>query len=115
MEASVGVRVAAVAPGLVLTPLWSENPDKMAFVDQTRDEWVTPEEVAEATLALIEKDKIGGEKVRGGTVLEVGKGSTRVVEILHDKGPSGPGLGATGRGDSMEKLVERLTGGEWGS
>lgn len=83
LEAQLGIRVVAVAPGVVRTPLWEENPDKLAFLDPEHDGWVTPEEVAVAMLRLAEEDEFVG-----GTVLEVGKGHTRVVGYLNDPGPS---------------------------
>ncbi|KAJ5238967.1 hypothetical protein N7468_003586 [Penicillium chermesinum] len=74
LEPLHGIRVNAVAPGLVKTPLWTEHPDKLANIDPTRDAWVTPMEVAEAMLNCVES----GSKI-GGTVVEVGAGRTRVV------------------------------------
>lgn len=83
LEATHGIRVSAVAPGVVRTPLWEENPEKMAYLDPERDGWVTPEEVAAAMLRCVED-----EKLPGGTILEVGKDSMRVVGYLNDPGPS---------------------------
>ncbi|KAM0552456.1 hypothetical protein ACHAPJ_008017 [Fusarium lateritium] len=79
---SVGIRVNAVAPGVVRTPLWTEHPEKLKFVDETQDAWVTPYEVAQAMLACVEND----DNV-GGTVLEVGKNNTRQVGVFNDPGP----------------------------
>lgn len=83
LDPTLGIRVTAVAPGVVRTPLWEENPDKLAFLDPERDGWVTPEEVAVAMLRCVEE-----EGLVGGTILEVGKGHTRVVDYLNDPGPS---------------------------
>lgn len=83
LEAQLGIRVTAVAPGVVRTPLWEENADKMAFLDPERDGWITPDEVAVAMLRCVEE-----EGLVGGTILEVGKGHTRVVGYLNDPGPS---------------------------
>lgn len=78
------VRVSAVAPGIIKTPLWTEHPEKMAFLPEDDPDdsiWVTPEFVAEAMLELIES-----EKYLGGTILEVGK-VVRKVEAFNDPGP----------------------------
>ncbi|KAF3771333.1 NAD(P)-binding protein [Cryphonectria parasitica EP155] len=83
LEARHGIRVNAVAPGVVRTPLWEENPEKMAFIDPAQDGWVTPDEVAVAMLRCVEE-----EGLVGGTILEVGKARTRCVEMLNDPGPS---------------------------
>lgn len=83
LEGAVGVRVAAVAPGVVRTPLWEEHPEKMKYLDPEQDGWVTPDEVAMAMLRCVEE-----EGLVGGTILEVGKGLTRSVETLGDAGPS---------------------------
>jgi NAD(P)-dependent dehydrogenase (short-subunit alcohol dehydrogenase family) len=77
-----GIRVCAVAPGVVKTPLWTDHPEKLGNVDETKDAWVTPQEVAEAMLSCLEDPaKIGG------TVLEVGAGHTREVSVYNDPGP----------------------------
>lgn len=86
------IRVNAVAPARILTPLWTDNPEKMKMVGD-QPGWVTPEEVARVMLELVEKE----ENV-GGTILEVGN-TVRKVEVFNDGGPksgdnhvdSGPG------------------------
>lgn len=78
------VRVSAVAPGLVKTPLWTENPERLALLpedDPADSFWVTPEFVAEAMLELVQS-----EKYLGGTILEVGK-TVRKVGAFNDPGP----------------------------
>ncbi|OJD35094.1 short chain dehydrogenase [Diplodia corticola] len=82
LEPTAGVRVNAVAPGLIKTPLWTEHPEKLAFVDDARDGWATPEEVAHAMLKCVEDPALVG-----GSVLEVGKENTRVVGVFDDPGP----------------------------
>ncbi|KFY77724.1 hypothetical protein V499_02947 [Pseudogymnoascus sp. VKM F-103] len=82
-----GIRVAAVAPGLVLTPLITDAPDKARMVDFSTDKYITPEEVAKNLLRLCEDEEIGG-----GTILEIAAGGkTRKVEPLNDPGPQGEG------------------------
>lgn len=79
---STGIRVNGVAPGVVRTPLWTEHPDKLKFVDQEHDSWVTPQECAEAMLQCVES-----ERLVGGTILEIGKNHTRQVAVFNDPGP----------------------------
>jgi len=71
---TLGIRVNGVAPGVIKTPLWTDHPEKMKMVDENVDEWVLPEEVAEAMLRCCEDDA-----VVGGYVMEVLKGKTRNV------------------------------------
>lgn len=86
LEPLFGIRVSAVAPGVVRTPLWLDHPVKSRMVVEGKDEWIMPEEVADAMLTLIEQPNLVG-----GTILEVGKGQRRIVHMLNDKGPSGAG------------------------
>jgi NAD(P)-dependent dehydrogenase (short-subunit alcohol dehydrogenase family) len=76
-----GIRVTAVAPGTVRTPLWLEHPEKMAYVDPD-DGWITPDQVAVAMLQCAEDHELVG-----GTILEVGKDETRIVQTWNDPGP----------------------------
>jgi 3-hydroxybutyrate dehydrogenase len=74
------IRVNAVAPARIMTPLWTDHPDKMQMVGD-KPGWVTPAFVAQAMLDLVEK-----EEYVGGTILEVGK-TVRKVEAFNDPGP----------------------------
>jgi NAD(P)-dependent dehydrogenase (short-subunit alcohol dehydrogenase family) len=82
LEPRLGVRVTAVAPGIVKTPLWTEHPEKLLNIDPEKDGWVTPEQVANVMLSSMEKDT-----VTGGTVIEVAKNRTRAVQVYNDPGP----------------------------
>ncbi|CAM1508635.1 Fc.00g054830.m01.CDS01 [Cosmosporella sp. VM-42] len=82
LETSCGIRVNAVAPGIVRTPIWTEHPEKLKNLDLSKDAWVTPQEVAEAMLGCIEnKSRVGG------TIIEVGAGRLREVGVYNDPGP----------------------------
>jgi hypothetical protein len=52
LEPKYGIRVNAVAPGLVKTPIWNE--EELAWVDESVDTWVARERVAGVMLELVE-------------------------------------------------------------
>lgn len=105
------IRVTAVAPGVVKTPLWTANPEKLKWIDEAVDDWVAPEEVAERMLDLILK-----KEYVGGTVLEVAKGHARLVENVNDPGPPKvPGMTVSSRGDGQEEVWQKLASPGWGT
>ena len=133
LDKRIGVRVTAVAPGVIKTPLWTEHPEKFKLITDA-DEWVTPEFVAEIMTDLVEKDVVelaggaGGSRlstgdsreatkkvaVEGGMILEVVKGRVRAVEQFNDSGPSGEGATVGNMGLADEEIFASLEGGGWG-
>ncbi|OCL14952.1 NAD(P)-binding protein [Glonium stellatum] len=109
LDPNLGIRVNGVAPGLIKTPLWTDHPEKLTFVDQDKDVWATPEEVAEAMLRCLEDPEMVG-----GTILEVGAGQTRKVAMLNDPGPSGPGHTVSNIGANYANVFELLNEDGWG-
>jgi NAD(P)-dependent dehydrogenase (short-subunit alcohol dehydrogenase family) len=85
LEPKLNIRVNAVAPGCVKTPIWTQ--DKLPWVDEDVDTWVTAKQVADVML-----DLITNENNVGGTVLEVGADKVRAVQELNDPGPQGNGF-----------------------
>ncbi|PGH04294.1 hypothetical protein AJ79_07141 [Helicocarpus griseus UAMH5409] len=124
---TIGIRVTAVAPGIVKTPLWTENPEKMEFINESKDEWVTPDEVAEVMLALVERDQVNENMllsnpkepgqtipIQGGAVLEVSK-TVRMVSPFNDPGPFGrSGNLLVDSGETEENLLRRVQSGGLG-
>lgn len=128
LEELFGIRVAAVLPGVVKTPLWTDHPEKLKMVRQDgsdRDEWVTPEETAEVMLRLVKDNETtskisgGGDKVTitGGTCLEVLCDYVRDVPLLNNIGPNAPGVpGASvkDREKQQADILQRLRAPGWG-
>jgi NAD(P)-dependent dehydrogenase (short-subunit alcohol dehydrogenase family) len=111
LEASHGIRVNAVAPGIVKTLLWTEKEQahKLAFIDEKVDEWVTTSEVARAMLRLAEDPEM-----IGGTVLEIGHGQERKIPLTGNTGPSGPGMTLSNAGVSIEEVHGWINTAGWG-
>ena len=87
--------------GIVETPLWPK--DRLDWVDNEKDKWVTKHEVTEVMLDLITNpDNVGG------TVLEVLAEKVRRVEVLNDPGPQGPGSTLDKIGMGFEEVPKRI-------
>ena len=121
LEKEMGIRVVAVAPGVIKTPLWTENPDKLRLIAED-DEWVTPEFVAENMVKLVEEEEIGIHtlsggttmvKVEGGFILEVCK-HLRQVEQYNDPGPRIGGKSVSNMSIAQKEILERLRTKGWG-
>jgi short-subunit dehydrogenase len=69
-----GVKVVAVCPGRVHTPLWTERDDLEENFEYLEDEALTPDEMARQMLELVEKGQY-----TGGTVLRGEKGDVGVA------------------------------------
>ena len=118
-----GIRVTAVMPGVVRTPMWTEHPEKLQIVKQEgegADTWLLPQDVAGVMLACVKDDEIdtvlggGGPKedtipIRGGTCLEVLVGSVRDVPMLNNVGPFAGGKGGATLSDAA-KMIEEIHG-----
>lgn len=87
------IRVNAVAPARILTPLWTENPEKMKMIGGDDAGWVMPEDVAQVMLDLVVK-----EEYVGGTIVEIGS-KVRIVDTYNDPGPHGSGNAVMNAGD----------------
>ena len=81
----------------------------LSMVDQEKDEWVTPAEVAGRMLELV-----GNDAYVGGTVLEVGLGFVREVGMLGDPGPSGRGIMVSKPMNYVNSVFEMVGREGWG-
>lgn len=120
LESSHGIRVTAVEPGVVKTPLWTDNPEKLKIVRLSgdgADKWVTPEEVAQVMLACVRDTDIdsgsGGSSetipIVGGSCLEVLAGAVRDVPMFNNVGPyAAGGVGATA--SDAQKILDEVEG-----
>ncbi|RWA03329.1 hypothetical protein EKO27_g11779 [Xylaria grammica] len=100
---TVGIRISAVAPGTVNTPIWTEAVDKKHLVQDGRGLEIEPETVAEAMLELCENPEYGD-----GTILEVMNDHKRVVPLYHADPPLPKAADMPALVTITVELVERL-------
>lgn len=110
LDGKLGIKVSAVAPGLVRTPLIFDYPEKAQLVNFEEDAYLTPDEVAQSLLRLCVEDALPG-----GTVLEVSAGSmTRSVMAFNDPGPQGVGHVASNYQAGIDEVWNALGKEDWG-
>ncbi|KIW16970.1 hypothetical protein PV08_04161 [Exophiala spinifera] len=103
LEDMCAIRVVAVAPGIVDTPLFRDHPEAMKHIDMNKDFALPPSEVVKAMVALLTE-----EKYVGGTILEIGDiGQWRQVQILGDIGPQGRSTLPRSKAKSAVDLVKK--------
>lgn len=124
LEPSYGIRVAAVALGIMRTPMYFENPDKLASIDMDKDSWAEPGDVARVMVAMIERGSVSSRTsdhgpdipevpIAGGSILEVAGDGARVVAPYNDPGPTGPGALASNISNLETEIRDSLKKG-WG-
>jgi hypothetical protein len=82
--------------------MWREDPTKAEMIDDD-SEWIMPEEIAEGMYQLVVNEEYGE-----GTILEVSKGSTRVVPNFGNTPPTGVASGSKGYYAAERELYDRL-------
>ncbi|KAK9776308.1 hypothetical protein SCAR479_06920 [Seiridium cardinale] len=79
----MGIRIGAVAPGAVKTPMWMEDLHKAAMpTGAEKSILIEPEEVAQGMLELCDNPEYGN-----GTILEISRGHRRVVPLYNADPP----------------------------
>ncbi|KAF9886750.1 hypothetical protein FE257_011127 [Aspergillus nanangensis] len=103
LEGLAGIRVVAVAPGVVDTPLFRDSAKARQHIDLEKDFVLPAEEIVKAMMFLVTSSKYSS-----GTVLEVGDiDGWREVGLFHDPGPQGRSTLPRPKAKSAISLVEQ--------
>ncbi|KAJ5131989.1 hypothetical protein N7448_006147 [Penicillium atrosanguineum] len=103
LDMLAGIRVVAVAPGVVDTPLFRDSAKARQHIDMDTDFTLPPEEVVKAMMSLVTNPKYPP-----GTVLEIGDiGGWREVGLFNDTGPHGRSTLPRPKAKDAIKLVEQ--------
>ncbi|KAJ5433495.1 uncharacterized protein N7458_012651 [Penicillium daleae] len=103
LDGLAGIRVVAVAPGVVDTPLFRDSAKARQHIDMDNDFTLPPEEVVKAMMSLVTSSKYPS-----GTVLEIGDiGGWREVGLFNDPGPQGRSTLPRPKAKDAIKLVEQ--------
>jgi len=110
LDGKLGIKVAAVAPGGVKTPLLLEDKHKSRTIDLENDVMATPEEIAQQLYRLLVDDEI-----KGGTMLEcAARSQTRIVPAFNNPGPQGLGHSTTHWELNVTEVWDQLDVAGWG-
>lgn len=111
MKEIAGIRVVAVAPGITKSPLFTDHPQAMRFIDESKDYMLDTAEVARGMLAVATE-----LKYPPGTVLEVADpGNWRVVHLLNDPGPQGKATTSSRKDETIADIKRILDAERKGS
>ncbi|KAM0812936.1 hypothetical protein AB5N19_12927 [Seiridium cardinale] len=100
----MGIRIGAVAPGAVKTPMWMEDPHKAAMLTGAEKSiLIEPEEVAQGMLELCDNPEYGN-----GTILEISRGHRRVVPLYNADPPSRLKAAVPGFFEAEKVLVSNI-------
>ncbi|KAJ5646575.1 hypothetical protein N7490_002947 [Penicillium lividum] len=106
-----GIRVVAVAPGVVDTPLFRDSAKARAHIDLENDFTLPPEEIVKAMMSLVTDSRYPP-----GTILEIGDiGGWREVGLLNDPGPQGRSTLPRPKAKNAVKLVEEALADDAGA
>ncbi|KIH92137.1 hypothetical protein SPBR_03067 [Sporothrix brasiliensis 5110] len=102
-----GIRVVGVAPGVVKSPLFTDHPDVLRYLDPVKDHPLEPDAVARGMLAVATD-----LRYPPGTVLEIADkdDNWREVHILHDPGPTGAASWSSHKNLALEDVKAVIDG-----
>jgi NAD(P)-dependent dehydrogenase (short-subunit alcohol dehydrogenase family) len=109
LNEKLGIKVAAVCPGGVKSPMLVEDQHKARTIDFEKDELVTPEDVAELLFKLCVDDSI-----KGGSLMEITEKGTREVLAFNDPGPAG-GTNISHWDIAINEVWDQLGKDGWGA